>query len=198
VAKTIAVALACCLLTPVTSAQVNVFVGYSFARADLTTNPLASHSGPAVATGNLNGWNASVEGGRLLHLIGLVFDFSGHYGSTNFTAACTLFPGCPNLDGHLDAHLYNYLVGPQISFSIGRVKPFAHVLVGGSSVSEHLTSPFVATLDDASLADAIGGGVDYHVGGRIDWRVQADYVQTRFFGNTQNDARISTGIVVRF
>jgi hypothetical protein len=32
----------------------------------------------------------------------------------------------------------------------------------------------------------------------ISWRVLGDLLQTRFFSNTQNNVRISTGIVVHF
>jgi hypothetical protein len=32
----------------------------------------------------------------------------------------------------------------------------------------------------------------------ISWRLQGDLLQTRFFSTTQNNVRISTGIVVHF
>jgi hypothetical protein len=43
-----------------------------------------------------------------------------------------------------------------------------------------------------------GRGVDYHLIPLISWRVQADWLQTRFFSNTQNNVRISTGIAIHF
>jgi hypothetical protein len=51
---------------------------------------------------------------------------------------------------------------------------------------------------DTSFATAVGGGIDYKIIKPIAWRVQGDYVQTRFFDTTQNNVRISTGIVLRF
>ena len=51
---------------------------------------------------------------------------------------------------------------------------------------------------DTSFADAFGGGFDYRLFRPLAWRLQGDYVQTRFFGETQNNVRISTGIVFRF
>jgi len=36
------------------------------------------------------------------------------------------------------------------------------------------------------------------VKGPLHWRFQADYLQTRFFSQTQNDFRFSTGIVFHF
>jgi hypothetical protein len=51
---------------------------------------------------------------------------------------------------------------------------------------------------DNSWAAAIGGGADYTITPRFGWRLQADYVRTQFFGNTQNNVRASTGLVFRF
>jgi len=73
-----AIGFALFVFTAVGYAQIpsgNVFVGYSYMSADLVSNGRA----------NLNGWNGSVEG-KVLPFIGLVADFSGHYGSA--PAAC--------------------------------------------------------------------------------------------------------------
>jgi hypothetical protein len=51
---------------------------------------------------------------------------------------------------------------------------------------------------DTEFATAVGGGLDYRIIRPIAWRFQGDYVQTRFSGSTQNNIRLSTGIVVRF
>jgi hypothetical protein len=51
---------------------------------------------------------------------------------------------------------------------------------------------------DTSFAEALGGGLDYKLIPLISWRFQGDYLQTRFFGNTQNNGRFSTGIVLNF
>jgi len=41
--------------------------------------------------------------------------------------------------------------------------------------------------------------MDYQVTDRFSWRIiQGDYLMTRFFGDTQNNGRISTGIIYRF
>ncbi len=47
---------------------------------------------------------------------------------------------------------------------------------------------------DTSFATALGGGLDYKIIRPVAWRFQGDYVQTRFFGTTQNNVRLSTGI----
>lgn len=194
-------ALALLLVVPAAAAQVpaiNLFVGYSYAHADLTTSAIGSHQGPSVATGNLNGWNASVEG-KVFPFLGFVADVSGHYGTPTASSVCTLFPSCGTATGPVQSRLYNFLGGPQVSFSIGRIRPFAHALFGASHVSETSSSTgLFVDLSDTSFANALGGGFDYRLVGPLGWRVQADYLKTRFFGNTQDDVRISTGITLHF
>jgi hypothetical protein len=74
----------------------------------------------------------------------------------------------------------------------GRVSPFAHVLLGGGHVSG-------GGFSDTSFAMAIGGGIDAELMHGIYWRViEGDYLPTHFFGTTQNNARLSTGIVFKF
>ena len=48
------------------------------------------------------------------------------------------------------------------------------------------------------MAYALGGGIDSHLIPLVVWRVQGDLLETRFFSNTQNNVRISTGIVIHF
>jgi len=178
------------LLTSAAFAQVptsgNVFAGYSYLSADQGSNGRA----------NLNGWNGSLEG-KIFPFIGLVADFSGHYGSgpTLPNPACTEVVGgtCSALS--VPSHIHNFLFGPRVSFSVGKLRPFAHALFGASHISE---SAGLFSASDTSFAYALGGGVDYHLVPLISWRVQADLLQTRFFSNTQNNVRISTGVVIHF
>jgi opacity protein-like surface antigen len=163
----------------------NVFVGYSYLSADLLSNSRTS----------LNGWNASVEG-KVLPFIGLVADFSGLYGSVPVVPnpACTgIIGGSCSLSA--STHIQTFLFGPRVSVSIGKVRPFAHALIGAGHISE---SASVLSNSDTSFAYALGGGLDYHLIPLVSWRLQGDLLQTRFFSNTQNNVRISTGIVVHF
>ena len=75
---------------------------------------------------------------------------------------------------------------------LGKVRPFAEALFGASHVSGGIEG------SDTSFATAVGGGLDYKIIKPVAWRFQGDYVQTRLFGATQNNVRISTGIVFRF
>ena len=164
----------------------NVFIGYSYLSADQGSNGRA----------NLNGWNGSVEG-KVLPFIGIVGDFSGQYGSgpTVPNGACTAVVGgsCSGLN--VSTNVHSFLFGPRVSVSIGKIRPFAHALLGASHTSE---SASLFSASSTSFAYALGGGVDYHLIPLISWRVQADLLQTRFFSNTQNNVRVSTGVVIHF
>jgi hypothetical protein len=76
--------------------------------------------------------------------------------------------------------------------SVGKFRPFAEVLVGAGHVNAGIAG------SDTSFASAFGGGVDYRILKPIAWRFQGDYVVTQFFGNTQSNVRVSTGLVLRF
>ncbi|MGH9678651.1 MAG: hypothetical protein ACRD4Y_01745 [Candidatus Acidiferrales bacterium] len=122
---------------------------------------------------NLNGWEISGNY-KLASFVVIVGDVDAHYG----------LPSSP------DARTLHFLVGPQLSLP-GRISPFFHVL-GGIG---HIRSGG----GDTSFAGAIGGGVDFSLLPVVSWRViQADDVVTRFFGGTQHNLRLSTGLVFRF
>jgi hypothetical protein len=69
------------------------------------------------------------------------------------------------------------------------------MLIGAAHLHE---SDFGFENSETDFADAIGGGIDYHLIPRVSWRVQLDDLQTRFNGTRQDDARFSTGLVLRF
>ena len=124
---------------------------------------------------NSNGWELSGNY-KFADWLGAVADIDGHYGS---------------VFGGAGVSQHSFLFGPQISWPT-RISPFAHLLIGGSHFSG-------AGSSDTSFATALGGGIDARLLPSVYWRViQGDYVATHFFGSTQNDVRVSTGIVVRF
>lgn len=117
-----------------------------------------------------NGWELAGNY-KFTDWLGGVADFDGHYGSGD--------------------SIHTFLFGPQVSWP-ARVSPFAHVLLGGGHVD---AGPF----SDSSFSLALGGGIDTEVVPHFYWRVfEADYLQTNFFGVRQDNARISTGIVIHF
>lgn len=151
------------------------------ARAQAITDKVELYGGysylrlDSSPTGNLNGWELSGQY-KVTNWLGGVADFSGDYGTV----------------AGVNTHFHTFLFGPQVSWP-ARVSPFAHVLFGGA----HLGVPGAGS--DTAFASAIGGGIDTRIAHRLSWRIiQGDYVITRFGSTTQNNARISTGIVFRF
>jgi opacity protein-like surface antigen len=145
--------------------------------------PTCPLSDAQISTGG-----GSLEG-KVLPWVGLVADFSETYGSERVTIPCPELL-CPAES--ISAHEYNMLFGPRLSVSVGKLRPFAEVLVGVGHVGTHGFG------SDTSFATGIGGGLDYRLLRPIALRFEGDYVQTRFFGTTQNNVRLSTGIVFRF
>ena len=128
-------------------------------------------SSPSV---NLNGWDLSGQY-KFNGLLGIVADVGGAYGKV----------------AGVSSSVYTYLFGPQVSFP-ARVSPFAHVLVGGSHFSG-------GGFTSKGFAVGVGVGIDTHIHNRLFWRIiQIDYLPTHLGGNTQNSARLSTGVVLHF
>jgi opacity protein-like surface antigen len=141
--------------------RADVFLGYSYSHLDF---------GQGV-TRNVNGYEFSGEG-QVLPFLGLVADYSGHYGSNSI-------------------HEQNFLFGPRVSVSVGRFTPFGQILFGAAHLGSIGSS-------DTSFAQTVGGGLDYQITGPVAWRNQVDYLRTSLFSGTQNNVRISTGLAFRF
>ncbi len=169
--------------------KVEVSLGYSFVRV----NPGAPieganlHGGSGSFAYNLNDW------------VGIVADFGG-YKLSEITVT-----GFGPIT--LDAIGFTYLVGPRLSYRKHQtLTPFAQVLFGGARLSS--VSVFGQPIPGAEngFAMAVGGGLDFKVHRNVALRfMQAEYLMTRFAdpssptgaAGTQNNARISAGIVFR-
>lgn len=185
------------IFSPLVSGQAkgDVYLGYSFVSSDLTVPPfngqvISSTAGRAA----LNGWEASASV-RLFHWLRAVGDFGAGYGTVPVVFSSIL--GSEKLNGNTNLH--SYLFGPRASVSVGRLAPFGQALFGLAHQSV-AASAFITNVGqrDSAFAFDLGGGVDFRLGSRVAWRVQADYLQTKLFNATQHDPRISTGIVLRF
>ncbi|HSE98894.1 MAG TPA: outer membrane beta-barrel protein [Blastocatellia bacterium] len=144
-----------------------IFGGYAYFNADVFERE------------HLHGFGVSFTG-NLGPRVGLVAEFSGHYGSIDI-------PG-----DELDFSTYTFLFGPRFSARSDRVTAFGHVLLGGvrSKVED-----FDGVTD---FAMAIGGGVDVTASSSIGIRVfQADYVPVRSSGDWSHNFRLMAGIVLR-
>ena len=134
---------------------------------------------------NLNGWNGSLEG-KVLPWVGFVADLSGLYGSQHLSAVSA---------SKVSTSVNSVVLGPRVSVAVGKFTPFAHALFGVSHIHDSASG---LSESDTSFATALGGGIDYRLIHGIGWRVQADMLQTRFFSGTQNNFRLSTGVVLHF
>ena len=159
----------------------NVFVGYSYYNSQLEVN-----------RASLNGWEGSLEGKIFPH-VGMVADFSAHYGSQDFPV-CPVGPpgtsGCSTASA--STHELNVMFGPRVSFPVGKWTPFGEVLFGAA----HISSDGFG--NDNSFASAYGGGLDYRIIRLVAWRFQLDYMHTHLYNAGANNFRFSTGPVLRF
>jgi hypothetical protein len=99
--------------------------------------------------------------------------------------------------------LYSYMGGPRLTFRHGPLQPYVQALFGAgqldSTLQNRLGSP-----SSMAFATAIGGGLDARITRHFAIRViQGDYFLTRFTNPinvrfTQNNFRLSTGLVLRF
>jgi len=175
--------------------KVELFGGYSYLRASVqvgqfgplgpgTACPPNCGTPPTVPQQvNLNGWDLSLQY-KPIPFLGAVGDFSGQYGT---------------LDG-ARTRVHTFLVGPQVSFP-AKISPFAHVLVGAAKESQDATSSgtFFSLGTGTSVAAAAGAGVDMKIFPFVSVRLfQLDYLRTRLHGATQNQPRVSAGIVIHF
>jgi hypothetical protein len=180
--KNLAIVFALLVMSAAGFAQIptagNVYVGYSLYHGNtgLTDN------------GTLNGWEGSVEG-KLIPWVGIVADVSQQYGTLSNTFVAFPFA----FDEH--NQVTSYLFGPRVSFPAGKFRPFAHVLFGAAHLHE---SSSVFANSETDFADAVGGGLDYHLIPKVSWRVQLDDLQTRFHGVREDSTRFSTGLALSF
>ena len=103
----------------------------------------------------------------------------------------------------VDANLVTFMGGGRFTLHrTEKARLFAQGLVGAAHSS---ASSFqqAGVLTKTSIAVAAGGGVDYYISSSFAFRGQADYLATRFqekagITSTQNNIRITAGIVFRF
>lgn len=185
-------------LTTIAGAQIptggNIFFGYSYSQGEAFTGSTVPTVLAPSGSAGMNGWEGSLEG-KFLPWIGLVADLDWHYGGRTFTQTCSVVPPCASKTFRLNASRHTVLFGPRASVSIGKYTPFAEFLLG---VAHQTDSGGGISNSDTTFSRAIGGGLDYKLIKGIAWRVQGDSIHTSFFGQSQDDLRLSTGIVFRF
>ena len=88
-------------------------------------------------------------------------------------------------------HDYSAMAGPRFNLH----KAFFHALVGIDHLAGSTNFYAGTNPHDNALAAAVGGGVQWSVTRQFALRTSADYVMSRFGGLTQNNIRVTLGIV---
>lgn len=160
------------------SSQFDIAGTYSFVRAN------AANTGEGF---NLNGGSASLAY-TFTDRISAIADI----GSYRFNV----------LPAGIRSTMYTYTAGPRVKLiKSGRLTPFVQILAGGARLNANSNG---IEAGENGFAMAVGGGLDIAFHRHFAFRVaQADYLLTRFdrvdgSPATQNNIRLSTGIVIRF
>ena len=151
---------------------VEVFGGYSYLRFESTQLGFANRL-------NLNGADVEVSLPDLYEGLGIAADISAHYAQ--------------------EMEEFNFLIGPQYSYNWKGLRFTGHTLFGRSR--DRLRQPGTTQLEPSNLGRgvALGGSLDFALSDRLSVRpIQADYLITNFFGSTQHNLRISTGLIFKF
>lgn len=92
-------------------------------------------------------------------------------------------------------NLRDIAAGPQFLYPRGKMMFFAHLLFGEARSLVQVGGP----QKDSSRVVTVGGGMDYDISSRFALRAfQVDYLHTTLFNTTQDNFRVSTGLVYRW
>jgi len=135
--------------------------------------------------GNFHGWNTSVTG-NINKRLGIVADFSGHYGSD---------PGIVRVN----QHAHSFLFGPRVAFRGKRLTPFFYGVFGATRFAESaVISGQRLSHVSTGFSLAVGGGLDVKVNDRIAIRAfQLDYFRPIVNDEPSNRGRLAFGVVLR-
>jgi hypothetical protein len=100
----------------------------------------------------------------------------------------------------VDADLHQFMGGVEFKDNAKetKVKPFAHVLAGVAHARADVEGLPDADDSDTGFAAAVGGGVDFRLSDRVDFRaIQFDYNPNRSNGDTSHNFRIGIGFIFR-
>jgi hypothetical protein len=86
-----------------------------------------------------------------------------------------------------------YGAGPKVALREKKWEPWAHAILGGSH--EH---PQTGDNTKDAFAIEAGGGADYRFNPRFSGRLEADWVRTTYFSQTQNNFELMAGVVFHF
>ena len=165
--------------------KVEGYAGFSHARVDFG--------------GDFEGFNG-VEGsvtGNVSRYVGLKGDYAFHFKKFDVGPI------------DVDAKTHTLVGGVQFKDNSKetKLKPFAHFMAGFTHAKADVNQqvciqqfgvPCPIGDSDTGFAGVIGGGLDFRVNRRVDFRaIQFDYNPTRLGGETQHNFRVGVGIVFR-
>ncbi len=195
--------------------KAEIFAGFSYGNYELIpgTSSFSSptetiSSSPSGRLGTF-GWDGSVAV-NMNRWFSFATDVSGYYsGSSTSTTRTVTLPTLTETITEIASSpkIHNFLFGPQFSYPAGKIRPFAHFLLGGQN--SHVTRSEIITCSGScfiagvpvnvgsgiEFAMALGGGVDYSIKHNLAWRLESDYLTNQ--GTGQNHVRFSTGLVWR-
>jgi len=166
----------------------DIFVGYSHNRVDVGIDD----EDPDIddifdEREGFHGFNASVKG-NFHRYVGIKGDYAYHrkgFGVAGFdvnTSLHTLVGGVEFKDNARET----------------KVKPFAHVMAGLAHSRADFEDIDDEDFTDNGFAGVIGGGVDFRINDRVDFRaIQFDYNPTHGSGTTSHNFRVGIGLVFR-
>lgn len=160
--------------------KADMYVGYQYTR---------QHYGPG-ATFNMNGGVGQIAVYPTSWL-GIVGEVSGN--------------AVGNIHGFTGSGgtLYSYMGGARLAFRHGPLQPYVQGLFGAGQLDSTLQAR-LGSASSTAYAMALGGGLDLKASRHFAVRlIQGDYFLTRFTNPlnarfSQNNFRLSTGLVLRF
>jgi hypothetical protein len=152
--------------------EIDLYGGFAHVQFNSPTLGFSDYS-------SLNGFSASLTAPHLYEYLGFTLNSSGEYGAP--------------------LTVYNFLLGPQLTFERGRLRLFGNLLFGKAETKVNVPTASRGEITSVGRAVALGGGVDFNLTHHIALRlVDADYVYSKTFGSNQNNVRISAGVVYQF
>lgn len=143
-------------------------------------------------TFNTNGYNVNLG----LHLFDWLTGADGRLTVSAEGAVTFGFGGRTSGTPQLEAKSLFVGGGPHIAIETrSRLEPWAHVLAGW----QHFR--FTQTFDlgsNSAFGFMAGGGLDFRLGRQVYWRLQGDYIGTRFQSSEQSNYSFGSGLIFYF
>jgi len=132
---------------------------------------------------------------------GNVSRYVGLKGSYSFNRkSFDISGGVPVQTFNVDADLHQFMGGAEFKDNARetKVKPFAHVMAGVAHTKLDVSGLPAADDSETGFAAAIGGGLDFRINDRVDFRaIQFDYNPNRANGETSHNFRFGIGFIFR-